>query len=406
MNRLLKRILVLSTGLWLTAAAIVSAQQIAVFGEIVHTANGEPIEQGLVLIKDGIIEAVGPASQVRIPDNYTRYEAAVVTPGLIDAHSVVGLAGMYNVDHDQDQLERSSAIQPDLRAMDAYNAREELVAFLRSVGITTVHTGHGPGALISGQTMIVKTVGTTVDEALVDSTFALAITLGSAVGSNFDTPGTRSKSVAMLRQELIRAQEYSQKGDERSKDLRLDALQHLLEGRIYGMVTAHSVRDILTALRLQREFGFNLILDGASEAYLVIDQIKEAGVPVIIHPTMIRPFGDAENASFETAGILADAGIPVFFQSGYEAYVPKTRVALYEAAIAVANGFDYNHAIRSLTIDAAGLLGISERVGSLEPGKDADLVLFNGDPFEYITTTDAVIVNGQVVYERESADNN
>jgi len=379
----------------------VNAQQIAVKGEIVYTASGDPISNGVVLIRDGIIEEVGTESSVQIPSGYEIMESPVVTPGFIDAHSVVGLAGIYNVDDDQDQLELSGAIQPELRAIDGYNAREELVGVLRDRGITTVHTGHGPGAVISGQTMIVKTIGTTVDQALVDSTTALAMTIGSVIRNNFDSPGTRSKAIAMLRQELIRAQEYAAQSDNGSRDLKLEALTQMLDGEIYAMITAHTSRDILTALRLQREFGFNLLLDGAAEAYLVMDEIKEADVPVIIHPTMIRLGGDGENASFETAGKLADAGITVLFQSGFESYVPKTRVVHFEAAIAVANGMAHDQAIRALTIDAARVLGLEEKIGSLEQGKQADIVLFTGDPFEYTTTASRVLINGEVVSEGE-----
>jgi imidazolonepropionase-like amidohydrolase len=151
-------------------AAVVPASaraQLAVRGGVVHPVEGPPIDDGVVLIgADGRIEAVGPAADVSIPDGYEILEAAVVTPGLVDARSVVGLSGILGgeLPSDQDQLESSSAIQPELRAFDAYNARDPLVPWLRDLGTTTLHTGHGPGALISGQTMVVKTRGTTVDE--------------------------------------------------------------------------------------------------------------------------------------------------------------------------------------------------------------------------------------------------
>ncbi len=378
-----------------------SNAQIAVKGEVVYTMAGDPIPNGVVLINNGVIESVGSADRITIPDAYEVHEAKIVTPGLIDARSVVGLAGYYNQNHDQDQLETSNAVQPELRAIDSYNAREFLVSYLRGEGITTVHTGHGPGAVISGQTMIVKTTGSTVDEALVDSTTMLAVTLGSSIRSNFSSPGTRSKAVAVLRQDLIRAQTYSENraaGEVNSRDLKMESLADLLEGKIKALVSAHTASDIITALRIQREFGFPMVLEGASEAYLVIDELKEAGVPVIIHPKMIRPFGEAKNSSFETAAKLHEAGVPVVFQSGFEGYVPKSRVAKFEAAIAAANGLGMENALYALTLGAASVLGIEDRVGSLEAGKDADVVLFDGDPFEYLTNTEAVIINGNLVH--------
>ena len=384
-----------------------ASSQTAVIADTIYTMEGEPLVNGVVLIRDGKIERVGPAADMAIPNGYERHEGAVVTPGLFDARSVVGLAGYFNQEHDQDQLERSHALQPDLRAIDAYNAREELVGFLRQNGITTVHTGHGPGAIVSGQTMIVKTAGGTVDEALLDSTTALAITLGPGVRGQFDTPGTRSKGIAMLRQELIRAADYAEKrrsgdADRRpDRDLRLDALADMLEGRLFALVTAHKTHDIMTALRLQREFGFPMLLDGASEAYLLLDEIREAGVTVILHPTMIRLRGETENAAFDTARKLRDAGIPFVFQSGYESYVPKTRVALFEASISVGYGLDRMAALHALTTVPAALFGLDDRLGSLRPGMDADLVIFNGDPFEYTTRPTHVFIDGKLHHQAE-----
>jgi len=371
--------------------------QVAVKGDVVHTMAGDPIENGVVLINDGRIERVGPESRVQIPSGYEVYEAAVVTPGLIDAHTVVGLAGYLNQDHDQDQLETSNAIQPELRAIDAYNAREALVGHLRNLGITTIHTGHGPGALISGQTMIVKTSGETIDEAVLNPAKMLAFTMGGGINSAIRKPGTRAKGMAMLRQELIKAQEYLEKRNGENPpatNLKMDALADLLEGELTALVTVHKTNDIMSAIRLQKEFGFPMVIDGAAEAYLILDEIKESGLPVFIHPTMLRPRGDGKNVNFETAGMLFESDIPFAFQSGFEGYVPKTRVVLFEAAVAVANGLPFEEAMKALTINAAELLDISDRVGSLEEGKDADLVLFDGDPFEYITNVQEVFING------------
>lgn len=392
-------ILIVVSGLVTTLNA-----QIAVKGETVYTVSGDAIQNGVVLVKDGLIEEVGSADDVDIPGDYEVHEAKVVTPGLIDARSVVGLAGYYNQDHDQDQLETSNAVQPELRAIDSYNSREFLVNYLMEEGITTIHTGHGPGAVISGQTMIAKTSGETLEEALVDSSTTLAVTFGSSIRSNFESPGTRAKAVAVLRQDLIKAKDYARKraaGEDQSRDLKMEALADLLDGKITALMSAHTSHDIMTALRIQREFDFPMILEGASEAYLVMDEISEANIPVVIHPLMIRPFGESKNANMETPAKLKEAGIPFAFQSGYESYVPKTRVARFEAAIAAANELGFDGALHALTLGAAEILGIDNRVGSIEEGKDADIVLYDGDPFEYVTHIEGVIIGGKVVYEGE-----
>lgn len=394
----MKTFKLLFTFLFAVCLLNITNAQIAVKGGMVYTSAGDPIKDGVVLIKNGKIERVGKQSSVKIPKNYEVLEAAVVTPGLIDAHSVVGLAGIYNVPADQDQLETSSAIQPELRAIDAYNAREELVAHLRKLGVTTIHTGHGPGALISGQTMIVKTTGNTVDESVLVPQKMLAFTLGSMINGAIKKPGTRSKGIAMLRQELLKAQDYAKKrtakDDKLSTDLEMEALADLLDGKLIALVTVHKANDIMTAIRLQKEFDFPMVIDGAAEAYLILDEIKASGLSVIVHPSMIRTYGDSKNASMETPAKLYEAGIPFAFQSGYEAYVPKTRVVLFEAGVAVGNGLDHDVAIQKLTIDAAKMLDIDKRVGSLEKGKDADVVLYDGDPFEYTSHVTNVIING------------
>ncbi|MBX3396990.1 MAG: amidohydrolase family protein [Phycisphaerae bacterium] len=385
-------------------------------------------------------------------------DAAVVTPGLIDAHSVVGLTGYLNQRQDQEQLDRSEAIQPELRALDAYDPQERLVEWLRGFGITTLHTGHAPGEIISGQTMIVKTAGRTVDEAVMVPTAMVAATLGDwTVHGDGKAPGTRSKAVAMLRGQLIKAQAYVKKQDsatsqpatvsdvdgpaestptsvtdvagaattqpeppptsspadegakvENSKkpkepperDLRMETLARVLRGEIPMLVTVHRAADIITTLRLAREFNIRVVLDGACEAYLVKSEIKAAGVPVILHPTMMRSGkGLTENASMETASILKIEGIRFALQSGMESYVPKTRVVLFEAGIAAANGLLFEDALAAITIDAARILGVDNRIGSLETGKDADIALYDGDPFEYTSHCVGVIINGKVVSE-------
>jgi imidazolonepropionase-like amidohydrolase len=398
----------------LAAAVLVTpaAAQVAVRGGLVYTMTGPPIANGVVVLRDGKVAAVGPAASVAIPEGYRVLEAAVVTPGFIDAHSVVGLAGYLNQPHDQDQLDPAEPVQPELRAIDAYNAQERLVEWVRELGVTTIHTGHGPGALISGQTMIAKTRGHSAEAAVVVPEAMVAATLGTAGLDKRPgkSPGTRGKSVAMLRQKLLDARAYQRKmaGSDAEKrparDLRMETLVRVLEGERPLLVTAHRQQDIRAALRLREEFGFRLVLDGGAEAYQVLDALKAAGVPVLVHPTMARAgaYGgdsDTENISMATAGKLRAAGVPFAFQSGYESYVPKTRVVPLEAAVATAFGLSVDDALAALTIDAARILGIDDRVGRLAPGLDGDLALFDGPPLEYLTHCIGVVIEGDVVSE-------
>jgi imidazolonepropionase-like amidohydrolase len=383
------------------AAAGALSAQIAIHGDIVHTMAGAAIKDGIVLVRDGKVERVGPAAQVQVPAGYRTLRAKVVTPGLIDAHTVVGLSGFLNQPHDQEQVERSAPSQPELRAIDSYDARERLVDWVRSFGVTTVHTGHGPGTLISGQTMIAKTAGDTTDKATMVPAAMVAATLGGgARAEQGKSPGTRSKMIAMLRTDLIKAQDYAKKPPA-VRELRVEALVAVVKGEMPLMVTVNKASDILTAIRMGKEFNLKLVIDGAADAHMILDEIKASGYPVFIHPTMARSFGDTENLSMETAQKLRSAGIPFALQSGFESYVPKTRVVLLEAGAAAANGLSFENALASITIDAARILGVDKRVGSLEAGKDADIALYDGDPFEYTSHCVGVVIDGKVISEEK-----
>jgi imidazolonepropionase-like amidohydrolase len=394
---------------WLALVCLASAgpaaQDLAVRGKLVHTLAGPPLEDGVVLVQGGKITAVGRGAELPIPAGMRTLYAAVVTPGLVDAHTCVGLAGWMNVDHDKDELETSAPLQPELRAIDAYNPQDPLVEWVRSFGVTTLHTGHAPGELVSGQTMIVKTRGNTVESAVVVPEAMVAATLGSgATREGKESPGTRSKAAAMLRAKLIAASEYAAKRaaateEPPARDLGLETLAAVLARERPLLVTAQRAQDILTALRLAEEFRFELVLDGAAESYLLLDQLKAAGVSVLCHPPMARAHGETENLSMETPAALQQAGIPFALQSGYESYVPRTRVVLFEASVAAVRGLGFDAALAAITIDAARLLGIEDRVGSLEVGKDGDFALYDGDPLEYTSHCIGVVIEGEVVSE-------
>ena len=383
-----------------------AAAQVAVKADVIHTVSGTSITDGVVVVTDGKIVAVGRASEVSIPAGHEVIEAKVLVPGFVDVRATVGLTGIYNGGdqaHDQDMIERSAPIQPGLRAIDAYNPREALLDYVRSYGVTTIHTGHAPGALISGQTMIAKTRTTTVADAVINPFFGVAATLSPKAQSGSGAPGTRGKTYAMLREALIGAEAYKAtldnfdgEGSPPARDLAKEALVSVLKGDTPLIVTANQAQDIASALRLQKEFGLKVWLDMAAEVYTLMDEVKAAGVPVLLHPTTYRATSETKNLSFTTAAKLADAGIPFAIQTGFEGYVPKVRVLVFEAAIAAAHGLGFERTLESITLTPAKLLGISERVGSIEVGKDGDLALFDGDPFEYTTHCTGVVIEGEV----------
>ena len=379
--------------------SIPASSQIAVKGETIYTMAGESITNGVVLIKDGKIERVGTAAQVQIPAGYRTMNAKVVTPGLIDAHTVIGLNGYLNQPHDQMALDGGGTVQPELRATDSYNPEERLIEWVRGYGVTTIHTGHQPSALIPGQTMVAKTWGKTVEDVTLVPTAMVAVVLGDDANAGAGrSPGTRAKQAAILRTEFIKAQENLAK-KEPPKDLRTEIMMRVVKGEVRLLVTAHKVQDIMTALRLAKEFNLKMVLDGASEAALIAGEIKASSIPVIIHATMARAGGDTASLSIETASKLKAAGIAVALQSGYEGYVPKTRIILFEAAMAAANGLSRNDALAAITIDAAKILGLDSRIGSIAPGKDGDIAMYDGDPFEFSSHCTGTIINGRVVSE-------
>ena len=403
----------------------VRAQTIAVSGKTIHTVSqAGTIQDGVILIQDGRIAQVGPAAEVMIPSEAERFVAEVITPGFIDAHSVVGLSGWHNVLADQDQDETTAPNQAELRAIDGFNPADPLLAYLLRHGVTVIQAGPGHGNPIGGQAGIFKTAGTTVEAMTIRFPSAMIFTLGESpkkvYGKRKHTPMTRMGTAAFIRQALTDArvyvtqwQEYKtqetdtvEKPEEKKKkapdrDLKKEALAAVVQGQFPVLITAHREDDILTALRIAQEFNLTLILDAATEGYLVAPEILQAGIPVIVHPTMQRIRSpETTNTSLENAALLADAGIAIALQSGVEAYMPKTRLVLFEAAIAMVNGLGFERALRSITIDAARLLGIDKIVGSLDVGKDADLVLFDGNPFEYTSHVQAVILNGRTVYQQ------
>ncbi len=369
----------------------------------IHTAAGEPIENGCIIVDHGLIKAVGRAADVPIPPGLPIIAAVEVTPGLIDAHTVCGLSGAYNIPADQDHDETSDPNQADLRVLDGYNPNDPHIEFLRAHGVTIVHAMPGRSVVIAGQTGIFRTSGTTVNSSLIRFPAGILVNLGESSKTQGKFPQTRMASANLVRTALAQARNHAQiPAEKRSRNLKAEALNSLLTGQLPMIISAHRSDDILTGLRLAKEYKLKPILSLATEGYLIADELQEAKVPVIVQPTMQRAGSNMEtlNGFTGNAAVLAGKRIPIAIGTAFEGYVPKTRILRTEAAMAAVHGLGRDRALRAVTIDAAGLLGIHKERGSIAPGKAADLVLYDGDPFENATHVVYTICDGKIVFSR------
>jgi imidazolonepropionase-like amidohydrolase len=376
----------------------------------IHTVGNGTITNGVILVNDGRIETVGSADAVKLPGDLPILRAAVVSPGLIDAHTVVPPSGALNLAADQDQDEMSDPNQADLRVIDAFNPDEPLLEFLRREGVTVIRACPGRANVLAGQAGIFRTWGTTAEKMTVRFPAALLVNLGEVPKRSYPNklPTTRMGTASLIRNALAQAASDARKRaaakDEEKRpprNLKLEALAQALDGKLPVVFAAQRADDLETGLRLAKEFHLRAELDLAAEAYLMPDRIAAAKVPVTVHPTMQRP---AEMETFNShlcnAAVLADHHVSLAIGTGFESYVPKTRVLRHEAGMAMVNGLGFDRALRAITLDAAKVLGIEERFGSIEPGKVADLVLYDGDPFEHATHVTHTIEDGRVVYDR------
>ncbi len=373
----------------------------------------------MLIVEAGKIKAVGAEGKIKIPAGAQMQEARgkVIIPGLVDTHSHLGLASRPMFPGGPDHDEATDPNTADLRALDSFNPREPLLEFVRSYGVTTVQAGPGPSNPIAGQAGIFKTFGETAEQMAIKKISAMVFNLGespkAAYRSRRKPPGKRMATAGLICQALAGAKNYLSKwrswedsdkkdlGKRPERDLKMEALAQLLRGKIPAIFVAHREDDIVSALRLGREFKLKVILSQATEGYLVREELRRAGVPVLVGPTLQRVATlETCNTTLENAALLAEVGIPVAFSAGFESYVPKNRILLFEAAVAAVNGLGVKRALRAATLDAARILGIADRVGSLEPGKDTDLVLYDGDPFEYTSHVEAVVINGEVAFRR------
>jgi imidazolonepropionase-like amidohydrolase len=367
-------------------------------------ADQRPIPQAVVVVRNGRVEHVGPAREVTLK-GITTLKAKHVTPGLIDPFCVAGLTGAWNIPADQDQDELSDPNQADLRVFDGFNPREPLLEFLQANGVTVVHTTPGRQNVIAGQSGVFRTDGATVEAAALKPVAALLVNLGESPKEAYKGkgPGTRMGTAALVRKAFAEADAYRKKKDA-PRNAKHDSLAAALDGKVPVYFAAHRKDDIQTALRIAAEFKLKPVIALGTEAYRMAGELKAAGVAVVVHPTMQRAGGSMETLHTFTgnAAALRAAGVPFTIGTSFEGYVPKVRVLRHEVAMAVgAGGLDPELALKAVTLDAAKLLGIDKDHGSIERGKVADLVLYDGDPFEHATHVTQTIMAGRVVYNRD-----
>jgi imidazolonepropionase-like amidohydrolase len=376
---------------------------------------GPEIEQGILLVQDGKIKAVGDARTVRLTADVQKIDVAgkVIMPGLIDSHSHIG--GGSGADG-------SSPIQPDVRILVGINARASSLQRAQAGGITTVNVMPGSGHLDSGQTLYLKLRDNAVkiDDLLIigaDGKYAGGIKFANGTnsirtgGGNF--PGTRAKSAALVREQFIKAQEYRDKvkkaGSDATKlpprDLAMEALVEVLDGKRVVHFHTHRHDDILTALRLSKEFGFRIVLHHVSEGWKVADEIAKAKAPASI--IMIdSPGGKLETVdlSYSNGAILEKAGVLVGFHT--DDGITDSRWFLRSAALAVRAGMSREKALYAMTMANAIILDLQDRVGSLEAGKDADFIVLSGEPLSVYTHVLQTWVEGRKVFDRSDPKDN
>jgi imidazolonepropionase-like amidohydrolase len=382
----------------------------AFVGGRVIPISGPEIPTGTVVIRGGTLAAVGPVDAVPVPADAQRIDAKglVLMPGLVDTHSHVG--GGQGGD-------ASGPVQPDVRILDSINVRDAGFRKCLAGGLTTLNIMPGSGHLASGQTVYVKLRrADTIDDLLYRD--AVGRPLGGlkmANGTNSQKeppfPGTRGKSAALVRQKFVKALAYRDKlaraaGDPEKlpdRDLELEALVDVLEKRKIVHHHCHRADDIITVLRLREEFGFDVVLHHVSEAWKVAPEIARAGAgcSVIV---LDSPGGKIEAADFSliTGAVLEEAGVPCALHT--DDPVTDSRLFLRTAALAVRAGMSRGKALESLTLAGATMLGLGDRIGSLDVGKDADLVVLSGDPLSAKTKVLQTYVEGRKVFDRDDPE--
>ena len=378
---------------------------------------GARYDKGYVTCDGGKIVAIGSMEDCpKAGKDDQEIDAAgmVLMPGLVDAHCHIGMVEDAMGFEGDDVNEMADPVTPHLRAIDGINQYDRAFEEARQFGVTTVVTGPGSSNVIGGQFTAIKTWGRTVDEMIVKDPCAMKIAFGenpkTVYNEKHQAPTTRMTTAAILREQLFKAREYLEAKEEYERDreenekpefdMKLEALLPVIRRELVVKAHAHRADDIVTAIRIAREFNLDLTLDHCTEGWLIPDVLKECGCDVIVGPLLTdRSKIELKNQSLRTPAILADSGVRVSIMTDHPC-VPVQHLMLC-AALTVREGMDSEEALKAITINAASACRIDDRVGSLEVGKDADMVLYTGHPFDYMTRVYMTIINGKIAYTQE-----
>lgn len=381
---------------------------IAITGGHIVPIQGTPFN-GTVVITDGLIEALGPDLQVPPDAEVIDASGRWVLPGFIDAHTHLGVDEAAEGWAGQDTNERTDPVTAQVRALDAINPAETGFADALTGGVTSVGVNPGSANVIGGLCVAIHTHGRTVDEMVLRSPCGVKAALGEnpkrVYGEQKKMPSTRLGTAAVLRQAFVDAQNYQAKragaGDGfEGRDLKLEALAAVLEREIPWRQHCHRADDIATAMRVADEFGYDLVIDHGTEGFLIADLIAERGVPVLIGPLLTsRSKVELRNRSLANPGRLAAAGVEISIITDHP--VVPVHFLVHQATLAVKEGLDPEVALRALTINPAKVVGVADRVGSLEVGKLGDVVIWSGDPLDVMQRALQVLIAGVSVYRYE-----
>ncbi len=353
-----------------------------------------------ILVKNGKIAAVGQNVSAN-GEEIIDATGLNIYPGFVEAHGHIGLDGYAMRYEGQDYNEYNDPVTPQLRAIDGYNPFDEALKLAAQAGVTTVCTGPGSSNVLGGTFVCVKTVGKRVDDVVLKEDVAMKCAFGENVKFCYKEKGISSRmtNAAKLREMLFKAKEYQRKQDEGkdvSFDMKLEALLPVLNNEIPLKAHAHQANDIFTAIRIAKEFDVKLTLEHATEGHLIADELAEEGYFVAIGPSFGVPSKiELKNKTFATPGILAKAGCHVSIITD-SPVTPQSALPLC-AGLAVQSGMDKYEALKAITINPAEHIGVEDRVGSIEVGKDADIVLCRGDVMEVNHEIELVLIDGKKV---------